>query len=61
MTKAITFITEKAMSETALKIYAILMSGFFLIQFTRIIYGLIIDPTLIDAANFGYADGIPAP
>ena len=61
MTKAITFITEKAVSETALKIYAIIMSGVFLVQFTRVIYGLLVDPSVIDGANFGYADGIPAP
>ena len=61
MTKAITFITKKAVSETALKIYAIIMSGVFLVQFARVIYGIVVDPSIIDGANFGYADGIPAP
>jgi hypothetical protein len=56
MTKTITLITNKVVSETALKVYAVIMSGVFLIQFIRIIYGITIDPSMVDAASFGYAD-----
>ena len=55
--KTIQLITSFAVTETALKVYAVIMSAVFLTLFVSTIVGLIMDPSVIDNANFGYADG----
>lgn len=55
--KTIQLIASFAITETALKVYAVIMSAVFLTLFVSTIVGLIMDPSVIDNANFGYADG----
>ena len=55
--KTIQLIASYAVTETALKVYAVIMSAMFLTLFISTIVGLINDPSIIGNANFGYADG----
>ena len=54
--KTIQLVASFAVTETALKVYAVIMSAIFLTLFVSTIVGLIMDPTVIWSSNFGYAD-----
>lgn len=55
--KTIQLVASFAVTETALKVYAVIMSAIFLTLFVSTIVGLIIDPSVIWNSSFGYADG----